>query len=83
MKIIYPNPDNTIAIIFPTGSHSLQDTAKCIVPAGVPYLIVNDNDLPADWSTSEAWQADFSSPDGHGIGPEAWFAKQAAKEQSE
>lgn len=79
MKIIFPNENGSIAIIFPTGILSLDATAKKDVPAGLPYLIVNDNDLPTDWSTSEAWEVDFSKPDGYGIGAEAWFALQENK----
>jgi hypothetical protein len=28
-----------------------------------------------------AWEADFTNPDGVGIGADAWFAEQAAKAQ--
>jgi hypothetical protein len=51
--------------------------ARKDVPAGLPYLIVTDADLPADRSQRDAWTADFSNPHGHGIGAEAWFAEQA------
>ena len=46
------------------------------MPAGVPYKIVNSEDLPQDHTFFNAWEADFSNPDGYGIGAEAWFAEQ-------
>ena len=80
MKVIYSNPDSTIAILSSTGILSVEETARKDVPAGVPYLIVEDSDLPEDWSTSAAWVADFSEPHGYGIGPTRWFIEQAEKE---
>lgn len=52
MKILFPNPDNTVAIMFPCDCGlSIEEIAKKDVPAGVPYLIVEDSDLPEDMST--------------------------------
>jgi len=45
-----------------------SEAAKSIVPQGRPFLIVADDDLPADRTYREAWDADFSQPDGHGEG---------------
>ena len=78
MKIIYPNP-NGISIIHPTGEIPVQEVARKDVPAGVPYIFVEDSDIPPDRSTREAWEADFSNPDGYGIGAEAWFLEQEQK----
>lgn len=79
-RIIYPS-EGGIAVItpFPCGL-SVEEIARKDVPAGVPYLIVNQSDLPEDTTYRAAWTANFSNPDGHGIGHEAWFAEQAAKE---
>ena len=49
---------------------TVETIAKKDVPPGVPYLIINESDLPADPAFLEAWEADFSSPHGHGIGPD-------------
>jgi hypothetical protein len=80
MKIIYQNQDNTIAIIIPVEGCGLtvEQIAQKDVPHGVPYLIVEDSDLPSDWSTSAAWEADFSAPHGIGMGPQRYFIAQAA-----
>lgn len=40
--------------------------ALSIVPAGVPFLVVDESDVPADRTYREAWEADFSTPDGLG-----------------
>lgn len=79
--IIYPNQERegAIALVIPTGEHAVEEVARKDVPAGVPYLFVTRDQFPDD-DFFDAWQADFSNPDGHGIGPEAWFAEQAAKE---
>lgn len=79
MKIIFPNPDNTLAIMYPAcASMTIDQIAQKDVPYGVPYLIVEDSALPEDLSTSGAWEADFSTPDGIGMGAQRWFIAQAA-----
>lgn len=76
--IIYPSGDG-IAVLFPCECGlSLDEIARKDVPAGLPFLIVNAAELPTDPGTRPAWRADFSEPDGYGIGPEAWFAEQQA-----
>lgn len=73
-RIIYPTTDGGIAIIIPAPCNlTIEQIALKDVPAGVPYRIVETSDIPEDRSQRDAWEADFSNPDGHGIGPEAWF----------
>jgi hypothetical protein len=79
MKIIYPH-ENGLAVINPNPDWPVEEVARKDVPAGVPYLIVDDASIPADRTYREAWESDFSAPHGYGIGAEAWFAEQAAKE---
>lgn len=81
-RIIYPN-DTGISILIPTGELSIGEVARKDVPAGVPYIIVDAEVIPTDREFRNAWEADFSSPDGYGIGAEAWFAEQAAIEETE
>ena len=76
-RIIYPNGDG-IAVIIPNPASGLtiaQIAAKD-VPKGRPYKLIAAADIPADRSLRDAWTADFSSPDGHGIGHEAWMKEQ-------
>jgi hypothetical protein len=78
MKIIYQNQDSSVIIIFPVAtSMTIDQIAQKDVPYNTPYLIVEDSDLPEDWSNSAAWEADFSSPDGIGMGAHRWFIAQA------
>lgn len=76
--IIYPNGNGGICQIIPTGELAIEEVARKDVPAGTPYLYVTKDQLPDDDFFS-AWEADFSNPDGYGIGAEAWFAEQSAK----
>lgn len=76
MKILYPNSEGGICVIHSTGELPIEDVCQKDVPAGTPYLIVEDNVIPPDRSFRGAWEADFSNPDGYGIGADAWLAKQ-------
>ncbi len=78
-RIIYPLGEG-VAVVIPTDALSIDEVARKDVPAGVPYLIIDTTDIPVDRTFRAAWEADFSTPDGYGIGVEAWFAEQAAKE---
>jgi hypothetical protein len=73
-RIVYPN-GNGISIVCPTGSLPLAEIAKKDVPAGVPYIIIDASELPSDRQFRNAWTADFSEPDGYGMGHDAWAAQ--------
>jgi hypothetical protein len=83
MKIIYPNSEGGLSIITPTGELSIDDVCQKDVPAGTPYLVVEDDVVPSDRTFRNAWEADFSNPHGYGIGADAWFAAKAAAEAAE
>jgi len=80
MKILYPNSEGSLSVLHPTGELPIEDICQKDVPAGTPYLIVEDDAIPSDRSFRNAWEADFSNPDGYGIGADAWFAQQEAPE---
>lgn len=65
--IIYPN-NITVSIIVPTNENTLsfQEIASKCVPDGLPYKIIDSNDLPEDRIFRNAWTFDFSNPDGFG-----------------
>ena len=79
-RIIYQNESGGVSVIIPTGELSIEEVAAKDVPAGTPYLVVEDDVIPSDRSFRNAWEADFSNPDGYGIGADAWFAQQEASE---
>ena len=79
-KILYQNDQGGLSVIHPTGELPIEDVCQKDVPAGTPYLIVEDDVIPSDRSFRNAWEADFSNPDGYGIGSDAWFAQQEASE---
>jgi len=82
-KIIFQNSKGRLSVIHPTGDLPIADVAQKDVPAGTPYLIVEDDVIPSDRSFRNAWETDFSNPDGYGIGADAWFAAKAAAEAAE
>jgi len=68
MKLaIFPN-ETTISVLVPAPNCSLSFEQICAkdVPTGVPYLIIDSSELPADREFRDAWEADFSNPDGYG-----------------
>jgi hypothetical protein len=79
-RIIYKTDEGGVSVIIPTGELPIEDVCQKDVPAGTPYLIVEDDVIPSDRSFRGAWEADFSNPNGYGIGADAYFA---AKEASE
>jgi hypothetical protein len=74
--IIYPQENQSIAIISPSLDCGLtvEEIAAKDTPEGVPYLLVTADDLPPDHKFAMAWEADFSKPDGYGVGHKNWFA---------
>jgi hypothetical protein len=72
MKIIYPSGD-TIAVVHPDGLEPAECSLRD-VPYNVPFLFVQD--VPADRTFRAAWTADFSTPDGYGMGAHRWFLQQ-------
>lgn len=83
--IIYPNDEGWLSVIIPAPECGIpiEEIARKDVHAGKPYHIIDSSLLPTENTFFSAWEADFSDPDGHGIGSEAWFAEQANKEVTE
>lgn len=79
-RIIFPQSNGIIAIIMPTveflEKYSILDLAEKDVPAGIPYKIIDASDIPTDRTFRNAWQSDFTNPDGYGLGYSAWKEKQ-------
>lgn len=70
--IVYPK-ETGVAIVYPTGELPFEEVCRKDVPADIPYRIFAIEDVPVDRETRLAWDVDFSSPDGYGIGADAWF----------
>lgn len=54
--IIYTQDNGAISIIYPTGELSIEDCVKQSVPAGVPYRIINNDEVPSDRTFRSAWE---------------------------
>ena len=79
-RIIYPNEFGGISVVIPTGELPIEEVAQKDVPAGVPYLFISTDDVPSDRTFRGAWEADFSNPDGYGLGADAYFAAKEANQ---
>lgn len=70
-KIIHPNLNGGVSVKVSSGDIPIEQVALKDTPAGLPYIFIEDSDIP-DYQFRDAWEADFSNPDGFGIGYEAW-----------
>ena len=83
MRIIYQTEEG-LAVLIPTGELPIEDVARKDVPAGVDYWIVEDSEVPSDRTFRNAWELDanIGTPDGQGIGADAWFAEQEVEDEN-
>lgn len=72
--VLFPNDDGSVVLLIPSGAFPTEETAKKDVPAGRPYVFIDADALP-DHEFQSAWAADFSKPDGIGMGHDAWAAQ--------
>ena len=82
--IIFPNDTGNLVFVYPVldCGLSIDEIARKDVPQGKPYLLLDEAEVPADHTYFEAFTADFSNPDGYGIGADAWFAEHKAAERT-
>lgn len=66
-RIIYFS-NNQLHIIVPNSNIDLNTLAKKYVPKNTAYKIIPINEIPSDRAFRDAWQYDFSDPDGYGQG---------------
>jgi len=73
--IIYPNDYDGVAVVHPSSNttYTIQEIALKDVPKGKPYKIIEHTDVPTDRTFRSAWEADFTEPDGFGIGADEFF----------
>lgn len=74
-KIIFPQENGGVSVLHPSPEWdgNLDGLAKKDIPPFLngnarPYLIVEDSEIPQEREHRNAWEADFSSPDGYGSG---------------
>ena len=57
MRIIYPTDDGGVAVIIPADCGlTIEDIAAKDVPAGKPFKIVENSDIPEDRTFRNAWE---------------------------
>lgn len=66
--IIYPRTGGGVCVVIPVADCGLTEAeiAAKDVPTGRPYKIVPSEAIPTDRTFRDAWEADFTAPDGHG-----------------
>lgn len=74
-RIIYPNDDGGVSVVIPSPNtkYTIEQIALKDVPVGKPYRIIEDTDIPTDRTFRNAWEADFTDPEGFGIGSDEFF----------
>lgn len=69
--IIFRDNSGGVGIINPSPRELAQRTIHQIgvkdVPRKSPFKIINKSELPKDSTFRDAWEADFSNPDGYGV----------------
>lgn len=57
-RIIYPTPDGGVAVLIPAPECGLtiEEIAAKDVPEGVPYKIVDVEEVPSDRTFRNAWE---------------------------
>ena len=80
-KIIYTF-ENRVHLLLPAldCGYSIKEIGDKDVPIGIPYKIIEDEDLPSEIEYIGTWELGAFIPDGYGIGPEAFFAKRTPPE---
>lgn len=73
-RIIWQRPGGGLSVKTPSKKYTTTDDliriANRDIPKGIKYKIIEDTDLPSDRDFRDAWEGDFSSPDGTSIGRE-------------
>lgn len=62
----YQLKDSGISIVHPVDDNFIHEIAQRSVPAGVPYVVIEFEDLPPDSTYNLALELDTSNPSGYG-----------------
>lgn len=73
--ILTQNEKGGVTVVYPMYDCGIpvSEIARKDVPAGKPYLIVDEAVVPTDHTFFDAFEADFSEPHGYGVGQQVWF----------
>jgi len=76
--IVHPDGNGGIVVLVPSPDCGLtvEQIAQKDVPNGVPFNIIDRSQSPQDSLFRDAWEFDFSAPDGHGNPAVYWGAQQ-------
>lgn len=57
-RAIYLTDTGAVAVVAMTAGETLEDAAAAVIPAGLPFAIVDVADLPTDRTTRNRWTID-------------------------
>lgn len=65
MKIVFATQDGSIGIVHPTDealtSMTMHEIARKDVPTGLPYKVIQDDEVPTDRTFRNAWEVDVTT----------------------
>lgn len=73
-RILYPQDNGGVTILIPAEGYDFEAIIHQCVPKGLPYIVVNVDDIPSDRTFRDAWEVDFSNPDGFSTGVQSLTA---------
>lgn len=79
--IVFQTQGGGACVLFPIldCGLTLEQIALKDVPNGAPFFYMDRALVPQDMEYANAWEADFSNPDGFGMGYEQFFATYGAQ----
>lgn len=81
---VHPNTEGgvTLVMVAPNCGIPLLEVARKDTPDGVPFRLLPKELMPEDQTFFNAWECDFSNPDGYGIGSSKWFIEKYQNEKN-
>ena len=81
--IIFPQEGDSIALMYALDtSIPIEEVARRDIAPGIPFKVIDASLIPEDIEFLNAFEADFTNPDGYGIGREAWNDEQEPEDET-
>lgn len=78
--VIYKIESGGFGILYGADGSDLpiDEVARKDCPAGSPFVIVDEEELPSSSYYADAWSVNFDEPDGYGVGVDRWLLEHEA-----
>ena len=79
--VVFIHPQHGMAFTTPidTVNWTLEEHGMAAAPAGVPFIIVDESEVPKTAEEYAAYAPDFSNPAGIGVGAEEMHRRRAQR----